>query len=138
MKSLHATPHGARLVLGTLAALALLAATSAAASSTPITSEQFAPGWQAHARPLIRMGMTRVVDRDKWYVPGILPRGEYVLIKRTGDKAELLDGNRFKVTSANVDQYLYLDPGQGDVQALPIEDVPTLKAGAVPAATLAH
>ena len=136
MKSLHATPHGARLVLGTLAALALLAATSAAASSTPITSDQFAPGWQAHARPLIRMGMTRVVDRDKWYVPGILPRGEYVLIRRTGDKAELIDGNRFKVTSANVDQYLYLTPGQGDVQALPIEDVPTLKAKAVPAVTL--
>jgi hypothetical protein len=136
MKSLHATPHGARLVLGTLAALALLAATSAAASSTPITSDQFAPGWQAHARPLIRMGMTRVVDRDKWYVPGILPRGEYVVIRRTGDKAELIDGNRFKVTSANIDQYLYLTPGQGDVQALPIEDVPTLKAKAVPAATL--
>ena len=127
MKSLYATPHAMRLVLGTLAVLSLLAAMSAAAASTPITSDQFAPGWQAHAHALIPMGQTRIVDRSKWYVPGILPRGDYVLVKRTGDKAELIDGVRFTVTSANVDQYVYLMPGQGDVQALPVEDVPTLK-----------
>jgi len=132
MKSLHATPHITRLVLGTLAALALLAATSAAAS-TPVTSDQFAPGWQAHAHSLIKMGMTRVADRDKWYVPGILARGDYVLIKRTGDQAELIDGYRFSVTTAFVDQYLFLTPGQGDVQALPIEDVPALQPARAPA-----
>ena len=128
MKSLHATAHGTRLVLGTLAALALLAATSAAASSTPITSDQFAPGWQAHARSLIPLGPTGIVDRDKWYVPSILPRGNYVLVTRTGDKAELIEGYRFTVGHGNVDQYLYLTPGYSDVQALPIGDVPTLKA----------
>ena len=127
MKSLYATPHAVRLVLGTLAVLALLAAMSAAAASTPVTSDQFAPGWQSHTHPLIPMGPARIVARDKWYVPGILPRGEYVLVKRTGDKAELIDGYRFTVTSANVQQYLYLWPGQGDVQALPVEDVPALK-----------
>lgn len=127
MKSLHATPHTTRLVLGTLAALVLLSATSAAAASTPVTSDQFAPGWQAHAHDLILMGPSRIVDRNKWYVPGILPRGEYVLVKRTGDTAELIDGYRFTVTSANAHQYLYLWPGQGEVQALPIEDVPELK-----------
>ena len=126
MKNLHATPHATRLVLGTLAALALLAASSAAAASTPVTSDQFAPGWQAHAQSLIPMGPTRVVDRDKWRVPNNLPRGDYVLVKRTGDKAELI-GYRFSVTSANADQYLYVSPGQGDVQALPVEDVPALK-----------
>ena len=127
MKSLYATPHVARLVLGTLAALALLAAMSAVAAATPITSEQFAPGWQSHARPLIHMGMTRLTDRDRWYVPAILPRGEYVLVKRNGDKAELIEGYRFTVTSNNANQYLFLMPGLGAVEALPIEDVPTLK-----------
>ncbi len=132
MKSLHATSHGTRLVLGTLAALALLAATSAAASSTPITSDQFAPGWQQHAHSLLLLGPTHDADRDKWRVLGVLPRGEYVLIKRHGDKAELI-GNRFTVTSANADQYLFVRAGQGDVQALPVEDVPTLKPVRTPA-----
>jgi hypothetical protein len=136
MKNLYATPHTARLVLGTLVVLALFAAMSAAAASTPITSDQFAPGWQAHARGLIFMGPARSVDRDKYYVPGILPRGDYVLVRRTGDKAELIDGYRFTVTSGNVDQYLYLWPGHGDVQALPVEDVPTLRS--VRAHALAH
>ena len=126
MKNLHAIPHTTRLVLGTLAALVLLSATSAAAASTPVTSDQFAPGWQAHARALIPLGPTRVTGRDKYRVPGILPRGDYVVVKRTGDKAELL-GYRFTVTSANTDQYLFLWPGQGDVEALPVEDVPTLE-----------
>jgi hypothetical protein len=127
MNSLHATSHTARIVLGTLTALVLMAAMSAAAASTPITSDQFAPGWQEHARPLINMGMTRVVDRDKWRVPGILPRGEYVLVRRNGDKAEVIDGYRFRVDGGFVEQYLYLVPGSGDVEALPIADVPALK-----------
>ena len=129
MKSLHAPHHVAFLVLGTLAALALLAATSAAAASTPLTSEQFAPGWQAHAKPLIHMGMSRLVDKDKWYVPAILPRGEYVLVKREGDKAEVIDGYRFTVKAGNSDQYMYLTPGYGEVEAVPIADIPTLKPG---------
>ena len=83
MNSLHATPHTARLVLGTLAALALLAAMSAAAAGTPLSSDQFAPGWQDHARPLYNVGKAQVVDRDKWYVPAILPR--YCLSICSGD-----------------------------------------------------
>ena len=82
------------------------------------------------------MGMARIVDRDKWYVPAILPRGEYVLVQRTGDKAELIDGYRFTVKGGNADQYLYLMPGYGNVEAVPVADVPTLKAQA-PAATAA-
>jgi hypothetical protein len=135
MKRQHATPRTARLVLGTLAALALLAAASAvAAASAPITSDQFAPGWQAHARPLYNVGVTRVLARDKWRVPDILPRGEYVLVQRTGDKAEVIDGYRFTVRGGFADQYLLLEPGHGDVQALPMADVPTLRARAPAAA----
>ena len=126
MKSLHANPHVARLVLGMLTAVVLLAAMSAVAAATPITSDQFAPGWQAHAQALIPMGPARSGDRDKWRVPGILSRGDYVLIKRVGDKAELI-GYRFSVSGGNVEQTLFVWPGQGDVQALPVEDVPTLK-----------
>jgi hypothetical protein len=129
MKSLHASHQVTILVLGTLAALVLLAATSAAAASTPLTSDQFAPGWQAHAKPLLNMGMSRVVDKDKWYVPAILPRGEYVLVRREGDKAEVIDGYRFTVRAGNSDQYLLLDPGYGEVEAVPVADIPTLKPG---------
>ncbi len=127
MKSLHATPHTARLVLGALAAVVLLGAVSAVAASAPVTSAQFAPGWQSHARPLINMGPTIGADRIKWYVPAILPRGDYVLIKRSGDTAELVEGNRFTVTSSNAQQYLFIEPGMGNLEALPAEDVPTLK-----------
>ena len=127
MTSLHATNHTARIVLGTLAVLVLLAATSAVAASTPITSDQFAPGWQAHAKPLINMGMARIQARNKWYVPGILPRGDYVLVQRDGDKAEVIDGYQFTVRGGNADLYLYLTPGYSDVEALPIADVPAVK-----------
>jgi hypothetical protein len=128
MKNLHALPHATRIVFGALAAVVLLAATSAAASEpSPITSEQFAPGWQDHARSLINMGVVPTVDRSKWYVPQILPRGEYVLVQRTGDKAELIDGYRFKVRPGATERtYLFLAPGYADVQALPVADVPAL------------
>src|ERR1700712_2903182 len=126
MNSLHALPHTTRIVFGAVAAIALLAATSAVASaSEPITSEQFAPGWQGHAKSLINMGVAPRLYRTKWYVPALLPRGEYVLVQRTGDKAELIDGYRFKVHAGGVEnQYLFLTPGYGDVQALPVADVP--------------
>ena len=119
--------HATRLVFGAFAALALLAATSAVAAAEPITSDQFAPGWQEHARPLFYGGMTRDAGRDKLLVPGILPTGEYVLIKRQGDKAELL-GQRVIVHSGNEKQYVFVDAGTGsNVEALPISDVPALK-----------
>jgi len=127
MNYIHAHPHATRVLLLSVAALALLAAMSAAAASEPITSDQFAPGWQKDARPLINMGFSRRGDRDRYYVPQILPRGDYVLIKRNGDKAELIDGYRFQVTSNNARQYLFVPPGYGDVEAVPIEDVPGLK-----------
>ena len=127
MHSLHATPHFARLVLGTLAAVALLAAMSAVAAGTPITSDQFSPGWQERVQPLINMGATRNADRTKWYVPGLIPRGEYVLVQRNGDKAEVIEGYRLTVKGGIEQQYMLLMPGYGNVEALPVADVPALK-----------
>ncbi|HEY9024456.1 MAG TPA: hypothetical protein VIP05_09155 [Burkholderiaceae bacterium] len=127
MNYLHDHPHAARVLLASLAAMALLVAMSAAAASEPITSEQFAPGWQAHAHPLYRVGFQSMTGRDKYYVPGILPRGDYVLIKRIGDKAEVIN-YRFTVSSDNVRQYIFVDPGiDGSVEAVPLRDVPALK-----------
>ena len=119
--------HATRLVFGAFAAVALLVATSAVAAAEPVTSDQFAPGWQGHAQPMFYGGAMREGFRDKLLVPGILPTGEYVLIKRQGDKAELLD-QRFTVHSGNEKQYVFVDSGNSNnVEALPIADVPSLK-----------
>ncbi|HEY9024408.1 MAG TPA: hypothetical protein VIP05_08915 [Burkholderiaceae bacterium] len=127
MNYLHDHPHATRVLLASLAAMALLVAMSAAAAAEPLTSDQFAPGWQADAHPLYRVGMQPQTGRDKYYVPAILPRGDYVLIKRNGDKAELID-YRFTVRSDNAKQYIFVDPGMGgSVEAVPIRDVPALK-----------
>jgi hypothetical protein len=128
MKSLHAFPHAARLVFGAFAVVALLAAASAVAASEPVTSDRFVPGWQAHARPLFYQGIAPSAGRDKYELPGILPPGEYVLISRKGDTARLIDGQRITVRTGNEKQYFFLDPGAGDVQAIPVSDVPALDA----------
>jgi len=132
MNSLNAHPHATRFLIGTLAVIALLAAMSAAAAAEPVTSDQFTPGWQSHARPLFNKGFTRFGNRDKYYVPALLPRGDYVVVGRSGDKVEVIDGYRFTVGSGNADQYIFLTPGYTDVQAVPIDDVPALKASLAP------
>ncbi|HEY8976023.1 MAG TPA: hypothetical protein VIN75_17535 [Burkholderiaceae bacterium] len=126
MNYLHDHPHASRVLLVSLAAMALLVAMSAAAAAEPVTSDQFAPGWQSDARPLYRVGIQHLTGRDKYYVPAILPRGDYVVIKRTGDKAEVVD-YRFSVTSDNAQQYLFMEPGYGgNLEAVPLRDVPSL------------
>ena len=127
MNGLHTTPQVGRLLLGTLTALILLACMSAVAAAVPVTSDQFAPGWQDRARPLINLGPSHLTDRTKWYVPAILPRGEYVLVQRKGDTAEVIDGYRFTIKGGVSDQYMLLEPGYWNVEALPIADVPALK-----------
>ena len=83
MSSLYAPIHTTRVVFGALALVALLAAASAVAASEPVTSDQFAPGWQAHARPLFNLGPSmHVSGRDRYMMPGILPSGDYVLVRR--------------------------------------------------------
>jgi hypothetical protein len=128
MISLHAPMHVTRLVFGALAVVVLLAAASAVAASEPVTSDQFAPGWQAHAKPLFNLGPAmRVPGRNKYMMPGILASGDYVLVKRTGDKAELINTAVVTVHGGNEKQYIFLDAGTGQVEALPVADVPTLK-----------
>ncbi len=128
MNSLHAPIHTMRLVFGALAVVVLLAAASAVAASEPITSDQFAPGWQAHARPLFNFGPAmRAPGRDRYEMPGILAAGDYVLVRRKGDKAELINTSIVTVHGGNEKQYIFLDAGTGQVEALPVADVPTLK-----------
>ena len=127
MNYLHDHPHASRVLLAALTAMALLVAMSAAAAAEPITSDQFSPGWQSDAKPLYWVGMQPQTGRDRYYVPALLPRGDYVLIKRTGDKAEVMD-YRFTVSSGNATQYLFLESGlAGSIEAVPIRDVPALK-----------
>ena len=128
MKCLHAFPHATRLVFGAFAIVALLAAASSVAAAEPITSDQFAPGWQEHAKPLFYQGMSLSAGRDKYQMPGILPPGEYVLVARKGDKTQLVNGQRITVRPGNEKQIIFLDAGIGDVLAVPVADVPTLVA----------
>lgn len=128
MKNLHALSHATRLLFGAFAVGALLIAASAVAAVEPIGSDQFAPGWQAHARPMFFHGFTASGGRDRYEVPGILPAGEYVLVSRKGDKAQVIGGQRITVPGGNVRQFVFLDSGLGDVQILPVADVPTLDA----------
>ena len=128
MNSLHAPIHTMRLVFGALAVVVLLAAASAVAASEPVTSDQFAPGWQAHAKQLFNLGPAmRVPGRDRYEMPGILATGDYVLVRRKGDKAEVINTSIVTVHGGNEKQYIFLDAGTGQVEALPVADVPTLK-----------
>ena len=129
MISLYAPIHTTRLVFCALAAVALLAAASAVAAAEPVASDQFAPGWQAHAKPLFNLGPAmRVPGRNKYMMPGILASGDYVLVLRTGDKATLVNTSIVTVHGGNEKQYIFLDAGSGDVEALPVADVPALKS----------
>lgn len=128
MKSLHAFPHATRVMFGAFAVVALLVAASAVAAAEPITSDQFAPGWQAHAQPMFFHGMAGTSGRDRYEVPGILPAGDYVLVSRKGDKTQVIDGERITVHGGIERQFVFLDSWQGDVQILPVSDVPALAA----------
>jgi hypothetical protein len=129
MKTIRQSTPALRVVLGAVAALALLTAvTAAAAASGPITSEQFAPDWQTHARPLFRQGQGVEPGKISWYVPETLPRGIYVLVNRTKEKTELIDGYHFEVTGDPSRKiYMLVEAGYGDVEAIPAADVPSLK-----------
>ncbi len=126
MKSLHAFPHATRVMFGAFAIVALLVAASAVAAVEPITSDQFAPGWQAHAQPMFFKGPAGTSGRDRYEVPAILPAGDYVLVARQGDKAHVIDGQRITVRVGIERQFVFLDSFQGDVQILPVSDVPAL------------
>ena len=128
MNSLHAPIHTTRLVFGALAVIALLVAASAVAADEPAASDHFAPGWQAHAKPLFNLGPAPLVPgRTRYELPGYLPHGNYVVVQRKGDKAELLDTSVITVGGGLEHHYVFLEAGLGDVEALPVSDVPSLK-----------
>jgi len=128
MNSLHTPIHTTRLVFGAFAVVVLLAAASAVAAAEPVTSDQFAPGWQAHARPLFNLGPSmHMAGRDRYEMPGILASGDYVLVQRKGDKVTLVNTGIVTVHGGNERQYVFLDVGSAEVEALPVADVPTLK-----------
>ena len=82
MKSLHAFPHATRLMFGALAVVVLLVAVSAVAAVEPITSDQFAPGWQAHAQPMFIRGVTRTCRPRPLRGARHPAAGDYVLVAR--------------------------------------------------------
>lgn len=126
----HSSSLAMRVLGGALVAAALMVAvTAAAAAADPIGSDTFAADWQAHSRGLINAGPGPTLSTTAWYVPAILPRGRYVLIERDGDKARLIDGYQFEVTSAvNREIKLWVPNGYGNVEAIPVADVPALAA----------
>jgi len=89
-----------------------------------VTSDQFAPDWQSQSHAMFNRGPVRDA-RTNWYAPANLPRGHYVVINREGDKAKLIDGYSFDVTSnASRDIHVVLPMGYGYVEALPASYVP--------------
>jgi len=125
-----ANPPGAAASAATAASAASAGANGARArtAATPVTSEQFAPGWQAHARPLFNKGSTHVPGANAWEVPGTLPRGSYRLINRSGDSAELIEGHEFEISGDPARKIiLFVFPGYGNVEALPVADLPAPK-----------
>jgi hypothetical protein len=79
----------------------------------------FAAGWQEHTSPLFNVGPGPTVGTTVWLVSGLLPRGRYQVISRSGDSARLLDGHGFEVDgSVNKEIRLILPFTSGNVEAL--------------------
>lgn len=80
------------------------------------------PGWQDNARPLFYGGPGVSPGTTAWTVPMTLPRGTYVVIQRDGDRARVVDGQRFEMDGAIYKEIkLMLPMGQGNVEALDIK-----------------
>jgi hypothetical protein len=114
---------------------ASLAGCAVVMAAEPITSDAFAPGWQQHTKSLISSGqkadmLAQRVVGNTWTVPDNLPRGHYVVVERHRDgTAELIDGFQFEITGAvRRDLYMSIPYRYVDVQALPAEYVPAMKA----------
>lgn len=126
------TTHGSSFTLhviaGAVVAAVLMTAATAVAAAEPVSSDTFAAGWQDHAQPLFWKGTGRQPGTSTWFVPRLLPRGRYVLIQRTGDKAELIPGYQFEVNSDVFrDVNMWVPAGYTNVEALPIGDVPGVR-----------
>jgi len=120
-----------------LAAAGLASAPAVFAAADPVTSEHFAPGWQAESKALINRGPATRNGRPGtvvWKVPANLARGHYLVINRQGDKAEVINGYSFDITStAYRDINVTVPSGYGYVEALPERFVPEVRPQSSPA-----
>ncbi len=147
MNNLDTPTHAARHVFGALAVVALLAAASAASAAEPVApaqpaasaalasppadSDQFVPGWHAHAIRVPNLGPAPgVPGRDRYVLSG-MPHGDFVLVQRVGDKGQLLDTPVITVHGSIENHYIFLEAGLGKVFALPVNDVPAAKKNGV-------
>jgi hypothetical protein len=107
-------------------AASLAGAAVAFAAAGPVTSDQFAAGWQAEARGLINQGPSGLdLAKSSWFVPGITPPGKYVLIERHGDRAELIDGYQLSIRSGAISEIHVMVPaGYANVEVLPVKYLP--------------
>lgn len=113
------TPLHAAILAAAFLGLGACAGTGPLAHKPAVTDSQFAAGWQEHVHPLYNRGRGLAPGTTDWWVPTILPRGNYVVIVRNGKGAELVDGYGFDVDH-NVwrDIHLMLPAGYHDVEAL--------------------
>ena len=142
MRTSHSMPgqlarRAARIAGASIvAATCLVAAPAAVAAADPIGSDKFASGWQSESHAMINRGVTRAPGRAPmtvWYVPANLPRGHYLVINRSGDKAELINGYSFDIDSDSYrDIHVVLPLGYGYVEALPERFVPEVKRDTAP------
>jgi hypothetical protein len=111
--------RAASLLATGLLALSACADNGPLAHKHTVTDQQFAAGWQENARPLYNRGPGIAPGTNKWWVPSLLPKGNYVLINRVGNGAELIDGFGFEVTSSVTREiYLMVPIGYNDVEAM--------------------
>lgn len=108
-----------------LAAAALLLTLGACSAYQPAQTEAmsanppFAPGWQEHTSPMFNLGPGPTAGSTVWLVSGLLPRGNYEVISRQGDRAQLLDGHQFEVDGSVYKEIRIILPfASGRVEAL--------------------
>ena len=127
MNSIRVPIHTKLVVFCALASIALLATGSAAAAPETADSDSFTPGWHADAIRVANLGPAPgIPGRDRYVLAG-MPHGDFVLVQRVGDKAQLLDTAVVTVHSSIENHYVFLEAGLGMVFALPVKDVPAAK-----------
>jgi hypothetical protein len=108
---------------GATAALVVLAGLAGCASGPRddglSANPPLLPGWQENARPLFHGGPGVSPGTLAWLVPQTLPRGHYVVIQRDGNRARIVDGQRFEIDGAIFKEIrLMLPMGVHNVEAL--------------------
>ncbi len=98
----------------------------------PDHSSRFSADWREHTRAMFNTGRGPG-GNIAWEVPAILSRGEYRLLERHGNGAEVIPGQRVKIDGAiNKKIYVMLPMGYSQVEVLDEKYIldPKLKADA--------